>query len=32
MPPFGMTLRIHFERLPAEKMLVVGHCGKHLNF
>lgn len=26
------TLRIHFEWLPAEKMLVVGHCGKHLNF
>lgn len=26
------TLRIHFEWLPAEKKLVVGHCGKHLNF
>ena len=26
------TLRIHFEWLPSEKKLVVGHCGKHLNF
>lgn len=26
------TLRIHFEWIPSEKKLVVGHCGKHLNF
>lgn len=26
------TLRIHFEWLPSEKKLVIGHCGKHLNF
>ena len=26
------TLRIHFEWLAQEKKIVVGHCGKHLNF
>jgi len=26
------TLRIHFEWMPSEKKLVIGHCGKHLNF
>lgn len=26
------TLRIHFEWVDADKVLVVGHCGKHLDF
>jgi len=26
------TLRVHFEWLSSEKMIVVGHCGKHLDF
>lgn len=26
------TLRIHFEWLAEEKKIVIGHCGKHLNF
>lgn len=26
------TLRIHFEWVADEKKLVIGHCGKHLNF
>ena len=26
------TLRIHFEWIAADKVLVVGHCGKHLDF
>ena len=26
------TLRVHFEWLADEKKLVIGHCGKHLNF
>lgn len=26
------TLRIHFEWIPDEKRLVIGHCGKHLDF
>lgn len=26
------TLRIHFEWIAEEKRLVVGHCGKHLDF
>lgn len=26
------TLRIHFEWLAEEKRLVIGHCGKHLDF
>ncbi len=26
------TLRIHFEWIPGERKLVIGHCGKHLNF
>lgn len=26
------TLRIHFEWVGADKVLVVGHCGKHLDF
>ena len=26
------TLRIHFEWLPEDKKIVIGHCGKHLNF
>jgi hypothetical protein len=26
------TLRIHFEWFPREKKIVIGHCGKHLDF
>lgn len=26
------TLRIHFEWVASEKKLVIGHCGKHLDF
>ena len=26
------TLRIHFEWISEEKMIVIGHCGKHLDF
>jgi len=26
------TLRIHFEWIGAERRLVIGHCGKHLDF
>jgi hypothetical protein len=26
------TLRIHFEWLPDKKQILIGHCGKHLNF
>ena len=26
------TLRIHFEWIADEKRIVIGHCGKHLNF
>jgi len=26
------TLRVHFEWVAAEKRLVIGHCGKHLDF
>ncbi|MFZ7337038.1 hypothetical protein ACLS0R_12350 [Comamonas jiangduensis] len=26
------TLRVHFEWIDADKVLVVGHCGKHLDF
>ncbi len=26
------TLRIHFEWVAEEKRLVIGHCGKHLDF
>lgn len=26
------TLRVHFEWLASEKKIVVGHCGKHLDF
>lgn len=26
------TLRIHFEWLAQEKKIIIGHCGKHLNF
>jgi hypothetical protein len=26
------TLRVHFEWFGSEKRLVIGHCGKHLNF
>ena len=26
------TLRVHFEWVDADKVLVVGHCGKHLDF
>lgn len=29
---YAETLRIHFEWLPSEKLIVIGHCGKHLNF
>ncbi len=25
-------LRLHFEWLAEEKLLIVNHCGKHLNF
>jgi hypothetical protein len=25
------TLRIHFEWIPGKKLLVIGHCGKHLS-
>jgi hypothetical protein len=26
------TLRVHFEWFAKEKMIIVGHCGKHLDF
>lgn len=26
------TLRIHFDWSPSEKKLIIGHCGKHLDF
>jgi hypothetical protein len=26
------TLRVHFEWVSADKVIVVGHCGKHLDF
>lgn len=26
------TLRVHFEWLAHEKKIIVGHCGKHLDF
>ena len=26
------TLRVHFEWIAKEKRIVIGHCGKHLNF
>ncbi|MER0433514.1 hypothetical protein ABR859_18170 [Aeromonas caviae] len=26
------TLRIHFEWLAQDKKIIIGHCGKHLNF
>ena len=26
------TLRIHFEWVADQKKLVIGHCGKHLDF
>jgi hypothetical protein len=26
------TLRIHFEWIAKEKRIVIGHCGKHLDF
>lgn len=26
------TLRIHFEWISSEKRIIIGHCGKHLNF
>ena len=29
---YAETLRIHFEWLPKDKIIVIGHCGKHLNF
>lgn len=29
---YAETLRIHFEWLPDDKLIVVGHCGKHLDF
>ncbi|KPF57183.1 hypothetical protein [Rhizobium sp. AAP116] len=29
---FAETLRVHFEWLPEEQKIVIGHCGKHLNF
>jgi len=29
---YAETVRIHFEWLPDEKVIVIGHCGKHLDF
>ena len=29
---YAETLRIHFEWLQNDKVIVIGHCGKHLNF
>ena len=26
------TLRIHFELVQAERLIIIGHCGKHLSF
>jgi len=26
------TLRVHFAWLPGEKLLIIGHCGRHLDF
>lgn len=26
------TLRVHFEWIASEKKIIIGHCGKHLNF
>jgi hypothetical protein len=26
------TLRVHFEWLPDKERILIGHCGKHLNF
>lgn len=25
-------LRVHFEWIASEKKIVIGHCGKHLDF
>lgn len=29
---FAETLRVHFEWLPEEQKIVIGHCGKHIDF
>ncbi|MFC5394544.1 hypothetical protein [Bosea vestrisii] len=29
---FAETLRIHFDWIAEEKVIVIGHCGKHLDF
>lgn len=29
---FAETLRVHFEWVAEEKKIIVGHCGKHLDF
>jgi hypothetical protein len=29
---YAETLRIHFEWFPEEKVIAIGHCGKHLDF
>ncbi|WP_282454615.1 hypothetical protein [Burkholderia gladioli] len=26
------TLRVHFEWVGADNVVVIGHCGKHLDF
>lgn len=31
-PSVAETLRVHFEWVGVERVIVVGHCGKHLNF
>jgi hypothetical protein len=28
---YAETLRVHFEWLPKDRKIVIGHCGKHLN-
>jgi hypothetical protein len=29
---YAETVRIHFEWIPEDKIIVIGHCGKHLDF
>ncbi|ANM18241.1 hypothetical protein AMK06_CH03367 [Rhizobium sp. N541] len=29
---FAETIRVHFEWFPDEQKIVIGHCGKHLDF
>ncbi|WP_279611117.1 hypothetical protein [Burkholderia gladioli] len=26
------TLRVHFEWIASEQKIIIGHCGKHLDF